>query len=178
MKLNLISSTAASMKKATTPATAVITTPATTKVTATTKATAKPATTKTATTKATPVAKATPVVAELANIKEEKKYGDPTKTMKMVEKMYLTLTKFENAIEDLWMRKNVLSMEQADMFSVFFAKEFLNECMKKNETGVMHLYPKFVSEVTSIGDNFEMIEDYLDESLIKELLEFTNLQEL
>lgn len=163
--------------KAATSTTAIITTPATTKATkpATTKAT-KPATAKVPA-KATPVAK-TPV-AELANIKEEKKYGDPTKIMKIVEKMYLTLTKFENTIEDLWMRKNVLSMEQTDLFSVFYAKEFLKDCMKKNETGVMHLYPKFVSEVTSIGDNFELIEDYLDQSLIDELLEFADLaQEL
>ena len=99
---------------------------------------------------------------------------DEEKVMKMVEKMFLTLTKFENAIEDLWMNKHIISMEQADLFSTFYAKDFLKKCMKKDADGVMFMYPNFVEEVTSIGNNFEIIEDYLDKSLIDDLLEFAD----
>lgn len=161
MKLNSL--TTATSIAATTPATkATAKAPAKTKATPATTAISKPAA-------KTPVA--------VAN-KEEKKY-DAKKVMKMVEKMLLTLTKFENAINDLWMNKHILTMEQSDLFSVFYAKEFLNKCMKKDQEGVEFLYPNFVEEVESIGDNFDLIEDYLDKDLIEELLEFANLaQEL
>ena len=168
MKLTSLTSVANTFAKA----------PATTKATPAIKpaATTKPAIAP-AKTKATPATAVKATVPALANVKEEKKYGNPEKIMKMVEKMYLTLTKFENAIDDLWANKHVLTMEQSELFSVFYAKDFLNECMKKNEVGVMHMYPKFIAEVTSIGDNFGLIEKHLSKSLINELLEFSKLAE-
>ena len=179
MKLNSLTS-AAAIKAASTTATIAIA-PTATKATATiaiAPTTAKPATTKApATTVPATVVSSKPastvmqVKTKIQHCKEQKKYGNFTieELMPMMDKIYIGLKHFEKAVDKLWMKQNVIDMDQHDLFSTFYSLSFFEKLMSEDIASAMFNLEDCVKELVSIKDNYDLIYDFIDPKITKEM---------